>query len=161
MRYSIMSALPAQGLGRTGLLVVALEVEVCVGTTAGPSSLTMLSSSGLTAQRNTITETMRNMSAYRVLRLTKGVRLQIDVFSQLTVWKWFQKGSNKHNIYSHLARDNLTHAGCFCHYTIVQSIVNKLSLIWVVRGFWWAGFNDPCSTAMGVTIKSVICLTTG
>lgn len=49
-----MSALPAQGLRRAGLEVVVLVVElvvvvVSVGTTAGLSSLTLLSSSGLTA----------------------------------------------------------------------------------------------------------------
>lgn len=76
IHYSIMLALPAQGLRRTGLVVVVLvvmvvAVVVCVGTAAGLSSLTLFSSSGLAACRNTITETMKNMSAYEVLQLTE------------------------------------------------------------------------------------------
>lgn len=60
MHWSVMSALPAQGLRRAGLEVVVLVVElvvvvVSVGTTAGLSSLTLLSSSGLTAHWNTTT----------------------------------------------------------------------------------------------------------
>lgn len=52
-----MLALPAQGLSRAGVvvvvvvvvLVVVVVVVLCVGTTGGLSSLTLLSSSGLTA----------------------------------------------------------------------------------------------------------------
>lgn len=53
MYCSVMSALPAQGLRRAGPAVVVLVsavvvVIVGVGTTAGLTSLTLLSSSGLT-----------------------------------------------------------------------------------------------------------------
>lgn len=50
-----MLPLPAQGLGRAGLVVVVLVVVMVlvasVGSRAGLSSLTLLSSSGLTAEQ--------------------------------------------------------------------------------------------------------------
>lgn len=71
MHFSIMLALPAQRLRWTGLVVVVLVemvvvLVVCAGTKGGLSSLTLLSSSRLTADRNTITKTMGYMSIFEV-----------------------------------------------------------------------------------------------
>ncbi len=53
MHHGLIWLLPAQGLRRAGWLLAVLAVAVveavCVGTTAGLSSLSLLSSSGLTA----------------------------------------------------------------------------------------------------------------
>lgn len=120
-------ALPAHGLSLKGLVVVEMVLVVVVVVVAAglSTSLSVLSSSGLTAeqQQQRLWRTCSTPSNYCKQEVTLACLMYLTYAANLQT--------------SNIPTHHLTHAECFCHYVLLwsrKSSMNKFTLIWDCKG---------------------------